>query len=94
MPTRIRIKHRLLPTKRAIMLLVILHDNQAPYAKDVIAAQFDGAPFYLHAHGTRVVVDLRDVGQDDGVDFCTDGFGEVFGELWVFDLAGESLFNA
>jgi hypothetical protein len=60
----------------------------------VLAAQFDGPPFNLHAHGARVVVDLGNVAEDLGVYFGADGFGEMLGELWVFDLAGEGLLYA
>ena len=59
-------------------MLVVLHDDQAANAEDVVAAEFDWAPFDLHAHGTGVVVDLGDVAQDLGVYFGTDGFGEMF----------------
>jgi hypothetical protein len=76
------------------MLFVILHDNQTPDAKHVVAAQLDGPPFDLHAHGARVVVDLGYVAQDLCVDFGADGFGEMFAEFWVFDLARESAFYA
>jgi hypothetical protein len=76
------------------MLFVILHDNQAPYAKSMFAAQLHGPPFNLHAHGARVIVDLGDVGQDGRVDFGAHGFGQVFGERWVGYLSRESAFYA
>ena len=76
------------------MLLIILHNNEAANAKHMLAAQLNRAPFYLHAHGARVVVDLGYVAQDLRVYFCAHGFGEVFGELGVGDLAGEGLFDA
>jgi hypothetical protein len=53
----------------------------------VFAAQTHGPPFELKAHGTTVVVDLRHVANDLRVDFCAHGFGEVGGELGVFDLS-------
>jgi hypothetical protein len=34
------------------VLLVVLHDYQAPDAKGMATAQLDGSPFELHAHGT------------------------------------------
>jgi hypothetical protein len=60
----------------------------------VAASQFHGSPLDLHAHGTRVVVDLRDVAEDLGGHFCADRFGEVFAELGVFDLARKCLFDS
>lgn len=60
------------------MLLVVLHDDQAPDAEDVVASELDWAPFDFHTHGAGVVVDLGDVAEDLGVDFGTDGFGEMF----------------
>jgi hypothetical protein len=71
------------------VLLLVLHDDEAAYAEDVPALQLYGPPFDLHAHGAGVVVDLGDVAEYLRVDFCADGFGEVLGELWVFDLSRE-----
>jgi hypothetical protein len=76
------------------VLLLVLHDDQAANAENVPAAQFDRPPFDLHAHGARVVVDLGDVAEDLSVYFCADGFSEMLGELWVFNLAGEGLLYA
>jgi hypothetical protein len=60
------------------VLLIVLHDNQATNAEDVFAPELDRAPLDFHAHGTRVVVDLRNVAENLGIYFCADGFGEMF----------------
>ena len=60
------------------MLLVVLHDDQAANAEDVVAAEFDWSPFDLHTHWARVVVDLRDIAENLCVHLRTDCFGEVF----------------
>lgn len=49
--TRIRGKYGLLATKRAIVLFVVLHDDQAADAKSMVAAEFYGPPLNFHAHG-------------------------------------------
>jgi hypothetical protein len=92
--TRIGIKNSLLAAERTVVLLVVLHDDQAPDAESMVAAKFYRPPLNLHAHGTRVVVYLRNVREDLCVYFCADGFGEMFGELWVFYLTGECRFYA
>lgn len=76
--TRVRIEYGRFATEWTVVLLVVLHDDQASNAEDVVASELDRAPFDLHAHGTGVVVDLGDVAQDLGVYFGTDGFGEMF----------------
>jgi hypothetical protein len=73
--TRIGMENSLLSAKWAIVLLVVLHDDQAADAKCMAAAEFDGPPLNLHAHGARVVVDLRHVRQDLGVYLCAYGLG-------------------
>lgn len=60
------------------MLLIILHNNQAPDAEDMAAPKLDGSPFDLHAHGTGVVVDLGNVAQYLSVNLGTNSFGEMF----------------
>lgn len=76
------------------MLLVVLHDNQAPDAEDVAATKLNRSPFEFHTHGAGVVIDLRNVAQDLGIDFSADRFGKVLGELRVFNLTREGLFHA
>lgn len=44
----------------------------------MVAPKLDRAPFDLHAHRTRVIVDLGDVAQDLGIDFGANSFGEMF----------------
>jgi hypothetical protein len=44
----------------------------------MVAAEFYGPPLNFHAHGARVVIYLRDVGEDLCVDFGADGLGEMF----------------
>jgi hypothetical protein len=51
------------------VLLVVLHNNQAPDAEDVAATKLDRSPFEFHTHGAGVVIDLRNVAQDLGIDF-------------------------
>jgi hypothetical protein len=91
--TRICVKDGRFATEWTVVLLVVLHDDQAPDAENVVASKLDRTPFDLHAHGTRVIVDLGDVAKDMGVDFCADGFGEMFRELWVLDLTREGLLD-
>lgn len=55
----------------------------------MLASQSNGPPFDLKAHGAAVVVDLGDVAENLRVDFCADGFGEVLGEVGIFDLSWE-----
>ena len=76
--TRVRIEHRGLTAKWAIVLLVILHHNQAPNAEDVLTAELDRPPLDLHTHRAGVIIDLRDVAQNLSVNFGADGFGEMF----------------
>jgi hypothetical protein len=76
------------------VLLIVLHDDQASYAKYMSTPEFYGPPFNLHAHGARVVVDLRNVGEDLRVDLRAYGFGEMLREFGVLDLPGEGLFHA
>jgi hypothetical protein len=49
-------KDRLLTTERTVVLLVVLHDDQAPDTERVSAAELHWPPFDLEAHGARVVV--------------------------------------
>ena len=87
--TRIRRRNALLATERTEMLLVRLHDDQTPDAEGVATAELDGTPLDVHAHGTRVVVDLGYVREDLGVYFCADGLGQVLGEAGVGDGGGQ-----
>jgi hypothetical protein len=64
-----------LAAEGTVVLLVVLHDDQAPDTKGMATTQLDGSPFELH-----VTQNLR-------VDFSAHSFGKVLGELWVFDLA-------
>jgi hypothetical protein len=89
----VRHPHRFLPAQRTILLLLRLHDDQTPNAKDVSAGELDGSPLDFHAGGAAVVVDLRDVAEDLAVHLCADGFGEVFGEGGVDDLFGDCGFD-
>lgn len=75
------------------MLLVVLHDDQASDAEDVVATELDWAPFDLHAHRTGIVVNLGDVAKDLGVDFGTDCFGKMLRKLWVLNLTREGLLH-
>ena len=78
MLTGICIENCLLSAEGTVVLLVVLHDDQAPDAKGMVAAEFYGPPLNFHAHGARVVIYLRDVGEDLCVDFGADGLGEMF----------------
>ena len=71
------------------MLLVVLHDDQTPYAEGVATTKLHGTPFDLKAHGARVIIQLRDMRQDLSIDFGTDCFGEMFRKFRVLDLTGE-----
>ena len=75
--TRIRMENRTFPAKWTVVLFIVLHYDQASDAECVVAAELDRSPLYLHAHGTRVVVDLGHMRQDLCVYFCADGFGQV-----------------
>jgi hypothetical protein len=76
------------------VLLVVLHDNQAPNAEDVATSQLDRPPLDLHTHGAGVVIDLGNVAQDLSVDFGADSLCEMLRELWVLDLTRECLLHA
>jgi hypothetical protein len=76
------------------VLLIVLHDNQASYTKHMSTPEFDRPPLDFHAHWTRIVVNLRNVGEDLRVDLRAYGFGEMLRELGVLDLPGEGLFHA
>jgi hypothetical protein len=56
------------------------------------APEFYGPPLDFHAHWTRIVVNLRNVGEDLRVDLGAYGFGEMLREFGVFHLTGKSLF--
>lgn len=75
--TGVCIENSLLATKGAVVLLVILHNNQTSDAKCVAAAKLHRPPLDLKAHGTGVVVDLGNVRENLRVDFGADCFGEV-----------------
>jgi hypothetical protein len=94
MHTRVCVKDSPLPAERAVVLLIVLHDNEAANAEDVAAAQLDRPPLELSAHGTRVVVNLGDAAENLRVDLCAYGFGEMLTELWVLDLTGEGTLDA
>jgi hypothetical protein len=58
------------------------------------APEFYGPPLDFHAHWTRIVVNLRNVGEDLRVDLGAYGFGEMLRKFGVLDLPGEGLFHA
>jgi hypothetical protein len=75
--TRVCVENRLLAAEGTVVLLVVLHDDQAPDAESMVATEFDRPPLDFHAHGAGIVVDLRDMGQDLCVDFGANGLGKV-----------------
>jgi hypothetical protein len=94
MHTRVCVKDSPLSAERAVVLLIVLHHNEAANAEDVAAAQFDRPPLELSTHGTRVVVNLGDAAENLRIDLCAYSFGEMLAELWVLDLAGEGSLDA
>ena len=76
-----------LATKGTIMLLIVLHNNQAADAEGMPAAEFYGPPFDFEAHGTRVIVQLRDMRQNLVIDLGADGLCKMLREFGILDLA-------
>jgi hypothetical protein len=76
------------------VLLIVLHDNQASYAKHVSARQFNRPPLDLTAHRTTIVIQLGHAAQDSGIDLRTHGLGQVLAELRILDLSRERALDA
>ena len=71
------LQHHRLPTQRTLVLLVALHADHTPYTKHVVAAQPDRLVGDVVAHGTQVVVELRDEGEQGRADGEGGGAREV-----------------
>lgn len=71
------------------MLLVVLHNDQTSYAKSVPTAKLHRPPFDLETHGAGIIIQLRNVRQNLGIDFGTNSLRKVLGEFGILDLKWE-----